>query len=139
MFDSTNEGNLDIVTKNVTNLPQGLNCVTWYNVSPSCDRSAKTEADNNRCHNTPVECRVPCGWHSPVEESLLRPTVQIKTGPGVLQLLRVELLIELLGGDLINHPGTSSRCRVFGAMFHAGYILLCRYQFHTFHTKTTFE
>ena len=31
MFDSTNDGNLDIVTRNFTNLPQGLNCVTWNN------------------------------------------------------------------------------------------------------------
>jgi len=34
------------------------------------------------------------------------------------------------GGDLINHPGTCSRCCVFSSMlvwFPAGYILFCRY------------
>jgi len=74
MFDSTNDGNRDIVTRNFTNLPQGLNCVTWNDVSPSYDGSAKNEADNSCCRNAPVECKVPCGWHFPVEESLLRPT-----------------------------------------------------------------
>ena len=73
-FDSTNDGNLDIVPRNFTNLPKGLNCVTWNKVSPSYDGSAKTEADNSRCRNASFECKVPCGWHFPVEESLLRPT-----------------------------------------------------------------
>ena len=99
--------------------------------------STKTKADNSHCRNAPVECRVSCGCHFTVEESLL--LCKSKLVQAVLQLQRVELLIEFLGGDLIHHPDISSRCRVFGAMlvrFHAGYILLCRYQFHTFHTKT---